>query len=38
MDCRSKNKPETAKFTEEKLLDIDLVSDFLDMTLEAQAT
>ena len=35
---RSIHKPETAKFTEEKLLDIDLGSGFLDMTPGAQAT
>ena len=42
MDCRSKHKPETVKLVgkniEENLLDIDLGSDFLDMTPEAQAT
>ena len=39
MDCRSKHKPETVKLVgkniEENLLDIDLGSDFLDMTPEA---
>ena len=38
MDCRSKHKPETGKFIEEKLLDTDLGSDFLDMTPGAEAT